>query len=108
MVEVDRLSKMVEEEKVEKDLEMLRADLRVCEENRKMIENEVVVMKRVEQQKVGLEKENMNMKSRADLLWEKEESYNKDFAFCKNQMVELVEKEDQLVIQMKGLNEEDS
>ena len=56
MVEVDRLSKMVgEEEKVEKDLEMLRADLRVCEENRKMIESEVVVMKRVEQQKVGLE-----------------------------------------------------
>ena len=105
IVEVDKLSKMVEEEekveKVEKDLEMMRADLRVCEENRKMIENEVVVMKRVEQQKVGLEKENMNMKSRADLLWE-------DFAFCKNQMVELVEKEDQLVIQMKGLDEEDS
>ena len=47
MVEVDRLSK---EEKVEKDLEMLIADLRVCEENRKMIENEVVVKKRVEQQ----------------------------------------------------------
>ena len=48
------------------------------------------------------------MKSRADLFREKEESYNKDFAFCKNQMGELVEKEDQLVIQMKGLDEEDS
>jgi hypothetical protein len=46
-------------------MEMLRADLRVCEENKKMIENEVVAMKRVEQQKVGLEKENMNMNSRA-------------------------------------------
>ena len=61
------MSKVVEEkeEKVEKDLEMLRGDLRVWEENRKMIENEVVVMKRLEQQKLGLEKENMNMKSRA-------------------------------------------
>ena len=37
-----------------KDLEMLRADLRVCEEMKKMIENEAVAMKRVEQQKVGL------------------------------------------------------
>ena len=105
MVEVDRLSK---EEKVEKDLEMLIADLRVFEENRKMIESEVVVMKRVEQQKVGLEKENMNMKSRADLLGEKKESYNVDLAFCKSQMDEMVEKEEQLVIQLKGLDEEDS
>ena len=36
MGDVDRLSKMVQE-KVSKDLEMLRADLRVCEENKKMI-----------------------------------------------------------------------
>jgi hypothetical protein len=53
MGDVDRLSKMVQE-KVSKDLEMLRADLRVCEEMKKMIENEAVAMKRVEQQKVGL------------------------------------------------------
>ena len=51
---------------LEKDLDMLRADLRVCEENKKMIENEAVGMKRVEQQTVGLVKEKMNMKSRAD------------------------------------------
>ena len=47
-----------------------------------MIENEAVGMKRVEHQTVGLEKENMNMKSRADLLREKEESYNEDLALC--------------------------
>ena len=57
---------------LEKDLDMLRADLRVCEENKKMIENEAVGMKRVEQQTVGLVKEKMNMKSRADLLSDKE------------------------------------
>ena len=102
MVEVDRLSKLVEEE------EKLRADLRVCEEKRKMIENEVVVMKRVEQWKVGLEKENVNMKSRADLLREKEESYNEDLAFCKNQEDDMVEKEEQLVIQLKDLEEENT
>ena len=89
MGDVDRLSKMVqEEEKVSKDLEMLRADLRVCEEMKKMIENEAVAMKRVEQQKVGLEKENMNMKSRAS---EEKESYNVDLALCKKQMDEMVE-----------------
>ena len=38
----------------------------------------------------------------------KEESYNEDLAFCKNQMDEMVEKEAQLVIQIKGLEEEDS
>ena len=109
MVEGDRLSKLVEEEeKVEKDLDMLRADLRDCEENREMIENEVVVMKRVEQWKVGLEKENLNMKSRADLLREKEESYNEDLAFCKNQEDDMVEKEEQLVIQLKDLEEENT
>ena len=102
MVEVDRLSKLVKEE------EKLRADLRVCEEKRKMIENEVVVMKRVEQRKVGLEKENVNMKSRADLLREKEESYNEDLAFCKNQEDDMVEKEEQLVIQLKDLEEENT
>jgi chromosome segregation ATPase len=57
---------------------------------------------------VGLEKENMNMKSRADLLREKEGSYNEDLAFCKNQMDEMVEKEKLLMIQLKGLEEEDS
>jgi hypothetical protein len=66
---------------------MLKADLRVCEEN-KMIENEAVAIKRVEQQKVGLEKENMNMKSRAS---EEKESYNVDLALCKKQMDEMVE-----------------
>ena len=50
----------------------------------KKFENEVVVMKRVEQQNVGLENENMNKKSRADLLRMKEESNNEDLAFCKN------------------------
>ena len=52
-----------------------------------------------------LEKENMNMKSRADLLREKE-SYNKDLALCKKQMDEMVEKEEYLVIEMKDLEEE--
>ena len=91
---------------LEKDLDMLRADLRVCEENKKMIENEAVGMKRVEHQTVGLEKENMNMKSRADLLREKKESYNEDLALCKKQMDEMVEKEEYLVIEMKDLEEE--
>ena len=74
---------MEEEEKVEKDLEMLRADFRVCTENRMMVENEVMAMKRVDQQKVGLLKENMNMRIRTDLLREKKNSYNKDLAICK-------------------------
>ena len=71
-----------------------------------MIENEAVGMKRVEHQTVGLEKENMNMKSRADLLREKKESYNEDLALCKKQMDEMVEKEEYLVIEMKDLEEE--
>ena len=35
---------------------MLKADLSASEENRKLIENEVVATSRVEQQKMGLEK----------------------------------------------------
>jgi hypothetical protein len=42
-----------------------------------------MAMKRVDQQKVGLLKENMNMKSLTDLLREKKNSYNKDLTFCK-------------------------
>ena len=74
--------------------------------DKKMIENEAVGMKRVEHQTVGLEKENMNMKSRANLLREKKESYNEDLALCKKQMDEMVEKEEYLVIEMKDLEEE--
>ena len=108
MMEVDRLGKMVgEEDKVEKDLEMLREDLRVCEENRKLVEGEVVTMRRVQQQKVGLEKENMNMKSRAEMLEEKEESYREDLDMCRRHMDEMAVKEVELINQWKELEDED-
>ena len=106
--EVDRLGKMVEEEdKVEKDLDMMRADLRVCEENRKMIETEVVANRRVEQQRVGLEKENMNMKSRAELLREKEESYSEDLDAFNRKMDEMAVKEQEILAKLNNLEKED-
>merc|ERR1712142_1077015 len=43
-----------EEEKIEKDLEMVRADLRVCEENRKKMEREILSYENIVYQKVGL------------------------------------------------------
>jgi len=107
VVEVEQLAKSVEEEeKVEKDLDMLRADLRVCEENRKLLETEVVATRRVEQQKIGLEKENKNMKSRAELLIEKEASYCEDLIIYKKQLEEITSTEKNAVEKLKALEKD--
>merc|ERR1712142_404403 len=66
-----------EEDKIEKDLEMIHADLRVCEENRKMMEREVSSYENIDYQKVGLEKEKANRQNRLILLKEKEDNYVK-------------------------------
>jgi len=107
VLEVENLAKSVEEEeKVEKDLEMLRADLKVCEENRKILETEVVATRRVEQQKIGLEKENKNMKSRAELLIEKEASYCEDLAMYRKQLEDMLLKEKDAAKKLKALEKE--
>merc|ERR1712142_124393 len=66
-----------EEDKIEKDLEMIRADLRICEENRKMMEREASSYENIDYQKVGLEKEKANRQNRLILLKEKEDNYVK-------------------------------
>merc|ERR1712142_788516 len=83
-----------EEDKIEKDLEMIRADLRVCEENRKLMEREASSYENIDNQKVGLEKEKANRQNRLILLKEKEDNYVKTLSLINGQLAELQVEED--------------
>merc|ERR1711915_173663 len=94
-LELEKLSTACDDEdRIERDLEMIRADLRFCEEKRKMTEREVSSYENIEHQKVGLEKEKENRRNRNILLKEKEDNYVQTLSLVSSQLAELQVKED--------------
>ena len=87
--------------KLDRDLEMLREDLKACNDKKRILEKELKNFSKVKQLKDASDQEKSNLEGRLKLLMDKDESYLEDLNLWKDRLQESEETGGVLLAQVR-------